>query len=86
LSEDRFEVVRVNCSITSISLFRINVLPSSESVQFGAKTTRMEPNDKVKLRKILGPLYLLPGQHLGSRKIFKVFIIHNNINGIGWTF
>jgi len=26
------------------------------------------------------------GQYLGSRKILKVFMIHNNINGIGQTF
>jgi len=86
LSEDGFEVVRVDCSIASISLFRIDIPSSSESVQFGAKTTRAEPDDKVKLRKVLGLLYLPLGQHLGSRKILKVFVIHNNIDGIGWTF
>ena len=48
--------------------------------------TRMEPDNKVKLGKILGPLCLPLGQHLGSRKIFKVFMIHNNINGIGQIF
>jgi len=26
------------------------------------------------------------GQYLGSRKILKVLIIRNNIDGIGWTF
>ena len=83
LSEDRLEVVRIDCGIASILSFRIDVLPSSESIWFGAKTTRTEPNNKVKLRKVLGPSYLPPGQHLGSRKILKVFIICNNINGIG---
>jgi len=58
LSEDGLEVVRVDCGIASILLFRINILPSSKSVQFGAKTTRMELDNKVELRKILGPLYL----------------------------
>ena len=86
LSEDELEVVRVDCNITSISLFRIDILLSSESIWFGAKMTRAKPDDTVKLEEILGPLCLSPGQYLGSRKILKVLIIHNNINGIGRTF
>jgi len=78
--------VRVDYSIASIPLFRIDIPLSSESIQFGTKMTRMEPDDKVELRKVLGPLCLYPGQHLGSRKILKVFIICNNINGIDQTF
>ena len=86
LSEDKFEVVRVDCDIASIPFFRIDIPPSSESIQFGTKMTRIEPNNKVELRKVLRPLYLPLGQHLGSRKILKVFTIHNNINRIGQTF
>jgi len=86
LSEDRFEVVRVNCSIASIPPFRIDVLLSSESIQFGAKMTRVEPDNKVELREVLGPPCLPPGQYLGNREILKVLIIRNNVNGIGWTF
>jgi len=86
LSKDRFEVVRVDYSIVSIPSFRINIPSSSKSIWFGAKTTRAEPDDKVKLEKILRPLCLPPGQHLGSRKILKVLIIHNNIDGIDWIF
>ena len=86
LSEDGFEVVRVDCGVASIFLFRIDVPSSSESIWFCAKTTRMEPDDKVELGKVLGPLYLPPGQYLGGRKILKVPMIHNNIDGIGWTF
>jgi len=41
LSEDWFEVVRVDCSIASISPFRVNIPLSSESVWFGAKMTRL---------------------------------------------
>ena len=43
----------------------------------------MEPNNNVELKEILKLLYLPPGQHLGSRKILKVFIICNNVNRIG---
>ena len=75
--------MRVDCGVASIPPFRIDIPSSSESVQFGAKTTRAEPDNKVELRKVLGPLCLLLGQHLGSRKILKVFMIRNNVNRIG---
>ena len=86
LSEDELEVVRVDYSVASISLFRIDILPFSESIQFGAEMTRAKPDNKVELRKILRPLCLPLGQYLSSRKILKIFMIHNNINEIGWTF
>jgi len=78
--------VRVDCGVASISPFRIDILLSSESILFGAEMTRVEPDDKVKLGEVLRPLYLPLGQYLGSRKILKVLIIHNNIDGIDWTF
>ena len=86
LSEDGLEVVRVDYGIASIPPFRIDVLSSSESIQFGAQTTRAESDDKVELGEILGPLCLPLDQYLGSRKILKVLMIHNNVNRIGWTF
>jgi len=86
LSEDGLEVVRVDCGVASIPPFRIDVLLSSESIQFGAKMTRVEPDNKVKLRKVLRLPCLPLGQHLGSRKILKVFMICNNVDGIGPTF
>ena len=86
LSEDGLEVVRVDCSIASISPFRIDVPSSSESIQFCTEMTRAEPDDKIELGEILRPLYLPLGQYLGSRKILKVLMIHNNIDGIGRTF
>jgi len=79
LSENRFEVVRVDCGIASILLFRVDI-PLSRSIRFGAKMTRTESDDKVELREILRPPHLPLSQHLGSRKILKVFIICNNIN------
>ena len=85
LSEDGLEVVRVDCSIASIPPFRIDIPLSSKSVQFGAKMTRAESDGKVELGEILRPLHLSLGQHLGSRKILKFFMICNNINEICWT-
>jgi len=86
LSEDGLEVVRVDYSVASIPPLRIDIPSSSESIQFCAEMTRVEPDDKVELGKVLGPLCLPPGQYLGSRKILKVLMIRNNIDGIGWTF
>ena len=86
LSEDGLEVVRVDYGIASIPPFRIDILLSSESIRFSAKMTRAESDDKVELGEVFGPPYLPPGQYLGSRKILKVFMIHNNIDGIGRTF
>jgi len=78
--------VKVNCGIASIPLFRIDIPLSSESIWFDAKTTRAEPDDKVKLGEVLRPLCLPPGQYLGSREILKVLIICNNVNEIGQIF
>ncbi len=72
LSKNRFEVVRVDCGITSIFPFRIHILLSSESIQFDTKITRIKPDNKVELREILGLLCLSLGQHFDSRKILKV--------------
>ena len=86
LSEDGFEVMRVDCGIASIPPFRIDVPLSSESIRFHAKMTRAEPDDKIELEKVLRPPHLPPGQYLGSRKILKVLMICNNVDGIGRTF
>ena len=45
-----------------------------------------EPDNKIELGKVLGLLYLSLGQDLGSRKILKVFMIHNNVDKISQTF
>jgi len=80
------EHMKVDCGVTSIPPFRIDIPSSSESIRFGAKMTRVKPNDKVELEEVLRPPCLPLGQYLGSRKILKVFMIYNNIDGIGWTF
>ena len=78
--------MRVDYSVASIPPFRINIPSSSESIQFGAKTTKVEPNSKVELGEVLKPPHLPPGQYLGSRKILKVLMIYDNVDGIGQTF
>ena len=82
LSEDWFKVMKVDYDIASIHPFRIDILPSNKSIWFGAKMTRMEPNNKVKLRKILRPLCLPLDQYLDSGKILEVLIVCDNINGV----
>ena len=82
LSKDWFEVVRVDYRIASIPFFRVDIPLSSKSIQCGTKIIRMEPDNKVELRKVLGPPCLPLGQYLSSRKVLKVFVIHNNIDGI----
>ena len=66
LSEDGLEVMRIDCGIASIPPFRIDVPSSSESIQFCAEPTRVEPDDKVELGEVLGLLHLPLGQYLGS--------------------
>ena len=85
LSENGLEVVRVDYGVASIPPFTINVPSSSESVWFGAKMTRAEPDDKVELGEVLRPLCLSLDQYLGSKNILKVFMIHNNVNRIDQT-
>ena len=86
LSEDGLEVMRVDCGVASIPPFRIDIPLSSESIWFCAKMTRAKPDDKIELGKVLGPPRLPLGQYLSSKKILKVFMIHNNIDEIGQTF
>ena len=83
LSEDGLEVMRVDCGVASIPLFRIDIPSSSESIWFCAEMTKVEPDDKVELREVLGPPCLPLGQYLISREILKILIIYNNVDGIG---
>jgi len=46
----------------------------------------MELDNKVELEKVLRPLHLSPGQYLGSKKILKVLMICNNVDGISRIF
>ena len=65
LNEDGLEVVRVDCGIASIPLFRIDILSSSKSIQFGVEMTKAKPNNKIELKEVLG-LLCLPLGHVMS--------------------
>ena len=86
LSKNGLEVIKVDCGIASIPPFRIDVPLSSKSIWFSTKMTRAESDDKIELGEVLRPPHLLPGQHLGSRKILKILMIYNNVNKIDQTF
>ena len=43
--------MRVDCSIVSIPLFRVDILLFGKSILFGTKMTRIKPNNKVELKK-----------------------------------
>ena len=78
--------MRIDCGIASIPPFRIDIPSSSKSIWFGAKITRTKPNNKVELKEVLGLPCLPLGQHLSSRKVLNVFMIHNNVDRIGQIF
>ena len=78
--------MRVDCGIVSIFPFRIDIPLFSESIQFGAKITRAEPDDKVELGEVLRPPHLPSDQYFGSREILKVLMICNNVDGIDQIF
>ena len=86
VSENWFEVVKVDYSIANISSLKIDIPLSSESIQFSTKISKAKPNDKIKLGEIFKPLCLSANQHLGSRKILKIFIIYNNVDRKYQTF
>ena len=86
LSEDWFEVVKVDYSVASIFPFGINILLFSKSIWFGTKITKIEPNDKIKLKGVLRLPCLPSSQHFSNGKILKVFMIYNNVDRIGQTF
>ena len=50
LGKDWVEVVWIETGISGIPIFRIDIPPSSESVQFGSEMARVESNYHVKMR------------------------------------
>jgi len=48
-NKDWIKVVKIDKSIASIPLFRINIPLSSERIRLGSKLTRMESDNTIKL-------------------------------------
>jgi len=62
LSEHRPEILWIDTGVATIPLFGVDVPSSSESIWLGTEFSGTEMNDKVELRKELGPLGLLAGE------------------------
>jgi len=78
--------MRIDRSVASILLFKIDILLSSKSIKLGFKLTRAEVDDKVELGKVFRLSYLLTDQSFSSQKIFKILVIHNNVDRKDRTF
>ena len=53
---------------------------SSEGIRLCIKLSGAEMNDHVELGEELRPVGLLPGQELGSHKVFQVFVVGDHID------
>ena len=80
-SEYRAKVLRVGSGIVAIPLFKIDVPLSSQCVGFGPELPRMEANDEVEPGKVFRPPCLTMREDLGCRKVLKVLVISDDING-----
>ena len=58
--------MRIDRSVASILLFKIDILLSSKSIKLGFKLTRAEVDDKVELGKVFRLSYLLTGPSFSS--------------------
>ena len=86
LSKYRTEIMRVDLSVLTIPLFRVDVPLSSECIQFPTKFTQSEPDYKVELGKEFGPTDLTSSKDLGSREILKVLMVCNDVDGFHGAF
>ena len=80
VSEHRSEIVRINSCIIPFPLFRIDIPSSSQCVRFGSEFSGTETNHKAELRKEFRPTGLPSRQNFGSRKIFEVLVVCDNVN------
>ena len=84
-SEYWVKVLWVSSGIATIPLFKIDVPSSSQCVRFGPELPRTEANDEVKTGKKFGPSCLTTCEDLGRRKILKVPVISDDVNGCTGT-
>ena len=84
-SEYRAKVLRVGSGIVAIPLFKIDVPSSSQCVRFGSELPLMEANDEVEPGKVFRPSSLATREDLCRRKVLKVSVISDDINGCTGT-
>ena len=80
IGENGSEVMWIDSSIVTISLFWVDVPTSSQRVRFSTQTTRTEVDDKVKLREELRPMSLSTSKDLGSGEVFQVLVVGDDID------
>ena len=78
--------MRIYGDIVAASLLRVDIPSSSQSVGFGSESAREEMDDEVELQHIFKPLNLLSGEEFGGRKIFKIFVVGDDIDWRSQTF
>ena len=72
--------------IANIPLFRIDVPLSSDSIRFLSELSGSEPDNHVKGVEIFGPSDLSSSKDLSHQKIFKAFVVCNNVDWITGAF
>ena len=85
ISENGLEVMWIDSSIVTISLFWVDVPTSSQRVRFSIQMTRTEADDKVKLREEFRPTSLLTSKDLGSGEVLQVLVVSDNVDRKGGT-
>ena len=80
VNEHRSEIVRINSCIIPFPLFRVDIPLSSQCVRFVSEFTGLETNYEVELRKEFRPTGLPLHQNFGSREIFEILVICDNVN------
>ena len=72
--------------IWNISRFEEVFLPTSQSIRFNTNITKTIYDSQTKLIKKLTLSGLLATKLFKKNKVFKFFMIQNNINNSFWTF
>ena len=85
IGENGSEVMWVDGSIVTISPFWVDIPMSSQRVRLSTQTTRMEADDKVKLREEFRPTSLSMSKDLGSGEVLQVLVVGDNIDWKGGT-
>ena len=72
------ENMRIDRSIASILLFRMDISLFSENIGLSSKSTKVEADNKIELEQISGPSCLLA--------VFEILVIYDNVDRKGGTF